>query len=107
MPIAHFHNIFPLISASALRACHEVDVPVLLTLHNYRHLCLNGQLIRNGDLCESCIGRRVAWPGVLHRCYRGSFRHSAAMAAMLLGNRMMSTWSKDVALFFGGERFFT
>lgn len=103
--IAHFHNIFPLISASALRACRELEVPAVVTLHNYRPLCLNGQLIRDEGLCESCLGRRVAWPGVLHRCYRGSVRYSAAVAAMLLGNRVMGTWSKDVSLFLAPSAF--
>lgn len=103
--VAHFHNIFPLISVSALRACRKLNVPAVLTLHNYRPLCMNAQLVRDGGVCESCIGRRIAWPGVLHRCYRGSFRYSAAMAAMLLGNRMMGTWSKDVALFLAPSAF--
>ena len=103
--VAHFHNIFPLISVSALRACRELNVPIILTLHNYRPLCLNGQLVREGRVCESCLGRRVAWPGVLHRCYRDSFQHSVAMAAMLLANRMIGTWSKDVALFLAPSAF--
>lgn len=103
--VAHFHNIFPLISVSALRACRELNVPAVLTLHNYRPLCLNAQLVREGGVCESCLGRRVAWPGVLHRCYRGSFRHSAVMAAMLLGSRIVGTWSKDVALFLAPSAF--
>src|ERR1700680_688325 len=33
--VAHFHNTFPLISVSAFRACREVGVPVIQTLHNY------------------------------------------------------------------------
>ena len=103
--VAHFHNIFPLISVSALRACSESNVPALVTLHNYRAMCLNAQLVRESSVCESCLGRRVAWPGVLHRCYRGSLRHSAVMAAMLFGNRMIGTWSKDVALFLAPSAF--
>ena len=103
--VAHFHNIFPLLSVSALQACHELNVPVLVTLHNYRSLCLNAQLARDGEVCESCVGRRVAWPGILHRCYRDSLPHSAAMAAMLVANRLQGVWWKDVELFLAPSAF--
>ena len=103
--VAHFHNIFPLISVSGLRACRELNVPALLTLHNYRLLCLNGQLARDGGVCEKCLGKRVPWPGVYHRCYRGSVPYSAAMAAMLLSSRIIRTWWKDVALFLAPSAF--
>ena len=103
--VAHFHNIFPLISTSAFRACRESRVPVILTLHNYRLLCVNGLLRRNGGECENCVGRRVPWPGVLHRCYRDSLGYSAAMAFMQFAQRVSGTWSRDVDLFIAPSEF--
>jgi hypothetical protein len=44
---------------------------VVMTLHNYRFLCLPAMFIRDGRICEDCLGR-TPWPGVLHACYRGS-----------------------------------
>ena len=32
---------------------------------------------RDGHLCHDCRGRALGWPGVLHRCYRGSAVQSA------------------------------
>ncbi len=53
--IAHGHNLFPLISPSVLYALKEYDIPVVMTLHNYRLLCLNGVFLKNnGRLCEDC-----------------------------------------------------
>src|SRR3984893_1247836 len=103
--VAHFHNIFPLISASALRACREAKVPVVQTLHNYRPLCVNGLLRRNGQECETCVGRRVPWPGVLHRCYRDSLGYSAAMACMQFTQRVSRTWWRDIDLFIAPSEF--
>ncbi|MGQ9621733.1 MAG: glycosyltransferase family 4 protein, partial [Bacteroidales bacterium] len=53
--IAHFHNIFYLISPSAYYACKKAGVPVVQTLHNFRIFCANGLLMRNGQVCEECV----------------------------------------------------
>jgi len=89
--IAHFHNTFPLISPSAYAACHDSGVPVVQTLHNYRFVCASATLYRNGFVCEKCLGRSP-WPGVLHRCYRGSSVGSTAVAWMLDRNRDRGTY---------------
>jgi glycosyltransferase involved in cell wall biosynthesis len=44
---------------------------VVLTLHNFRLMCLPATFLRNGRICEDCLGRKP-WPGVIHGCYRGS-----------------------------------
>src|SRR5215469_4862565 len=60
--IAHFHNIFPLISPAAYYACTQAGVPVVQTLHNYRLLCPAATFLHQGRVCEDCLGRAVAWP---------------------------------------------
>lgn len=97
--IAHFHNTFPLISPSAYWACEEAGVPVVQTLHNYRLLCPAATFYRNDRVCQDCLGKRIAWPGVMHGCYRGSRSQSAVVAAMSGTHRLLSTWTKKVAMF--------
>lgn len=83
--VVHCHNLFPMLSPSVLAAAG--DVPVVLTLHSYRLLCLSAVLVRDGRVCEDCVGR-APWPGVVHGCYRGSRGASAALAGSLaLGRR--------------------
>jgi glycosyltransferase involved in cell wall biosynthesis len=94
--IAHFHNTFPLISPSGYYACTAAGVPVVQTLHNYRLLCPAATLLRDGQICETCVGRSVPWPGVRHACYRGSIFQSAALAAMLFAHRTINTWRNKV-----------
>lgn len=53
--LAHFHNIWYLISPSAYSACADAGVPVVQTLHNFRFFCINGLLLRNSKICEECI----------------------------------------------------
>jgi glycosyltransferase involved in cell wall biosynthesis len=97
--IAHFHNTFPLISPAAYYACAEARVPVVQTLHNYRLLCPAATLLREGKVCEACLGRSVAWPGVAHGCYQGSRAATAAVAAMLLVHQVMGTWKEKVDVY--------
>src|SRR3954447_23697097 len=55
--IVHVHNTFPLLSPSVLRAAHRQALPVVASLHNFRLMCANGVLQRDGGPCESCVGR--------------------------------------------------
>lgn len=96
---AHFHNTLPLISPAAYHACAEAKVPVVQTLHNYRLLCPSATLMREGKVCEECLGRSVAWPGVVHACYRGSRAATAAVAAMVAVHRAMGTWQQKVEVY--------
>jgi glycosyltransferase involved in cell wall biosynthesis len=97
--VVHFHNTFPLISPAVYYACAEAGVPVVQTLHNYRLLCPAALFLRDGKVCEECLGWNVALPGMLHRCYRGSRIATAAVTAMLAVHRAMGTWREKVAVY--------
>jgi glycosyltransferase involved in cell wall biosynthesis len=90
--VAHFHNTLPLISPAAYYAARAEGVPVVQTLHNYRLICANAYLFRDGRVCEDCLGRSVPWPAVRHACYRGDRAATAAVAAMLTAHRAFGTW---------------
>jgi glycosyltransferase involved in cell wall biosynthesis len=97
--VVHFHNTFPLVSPAAYYAARAEGVPVVQTLHNYRLVCPNAILFRDGQVCEDCIGRTIPWPGVVHGCYRGSRLASAATAAMLSMHRLAGTWREAVDVY--------
>jgi glycosyltransferase involved in cell wall biosynthesis len=80
--VAHFHNTFPLISASGYAACRTHGVPVVQTLHNYRLVCAAGTYYRRGAVCELCRPGSP-WPAVRHRCYRSSAAASLGVSWML------------------------
>ncbi len=101
--ILHCHNLFPMLSPAVLRAARDGDAKVVVTLHNYRMLCLPATCIRDGEICELCL-RRVPWRGVVYRCYRGSLPGSAALAASLSMHRAIGSFD-DVSLFLPVSRF--
>lgn len=93
--VAHFHNTFPLISPSAYAACQDNGVPVVQTLHNYRLICANALLLRDGKPCEACVGTTLL-PALRYRCYRGSLPATGAIVWMLARNRWNGTYSRLV-----------
>ena len=97
--IAYFQNIFPLISPAAYHVAKAEGIPTVQTLRNYRLLCPNALLFRDGHPCEACVARRVPWPGVVHGCYRESRAASAAVAAMLTVHRLIGTWDTKVDIY--------
>ena len=96
--LVHVHNTFPLISPSLFWAADEARLPVVQTLHNFRLICPQAMLLRDGQVCERCVGR-APLPAVLHGCYRGSRPASAVLAGMLFLHRSMGTWTDKVDRF--------
>ncbi len=76
--VVHVHNLFPLISPSALIACKRSGIPVVMTVHNYRLICPNGLFLSHGEVCERCARGREYWC-VIRNC-EGSFPKSLGYA---------------------------
>lgn len=93
--VVHVHNVWFDLSASILGVPHDHGVPLVATLHNYRLMCLNASLYRDGSRCTDCVGRGIG-QGIVHRCYRGSMLPTVAAAAATTLHRRRRTWSRDV-----------
>ena len=91
--IVHVHNAFPRFSPSVLDGAADAGAAVVQTLHNYRAICANGLLLREGVVCEACVGR-IGWPAIRHGCYRGSAAGSAAVVAMQQAARLGKIWDR-------------
>jgi len=93
--LAHFHNIFYVMTPAVLDACKDQGVPVVLSVHNFRLVCLNGLFFRGGKPCEDCLpGSRVS--GIMHRCFRGSLALSVLAADMTDYHWRRKTWTDTV-----------
>lgn len=95
--VVHVHNVFPLISPWVVRVGNHHRVPVVQTVHNYRHSCVNGLHYRYNHVCTDCLDTRTNWPAVKHACYRGSYAQSVPM--VLSQDLHKRTWSEGVSRF--------
>ena len=90
--ILHIHNWFPLLSPSIIAAANEAGVPVVQTLHNFRMVCANGTLYRDGEVCQDCAGKALPLDGIAHACYSASRIGSALVSAAFSYHRFAHTW---------------
>lgn len=93
--VVHVHNTFPLISPAIYWVAARLQVPVLLTLHNFRLMCPQAMFLREGKVCEDCLGK-LPWRGALRGCYRESRLQSTVLASMVSLHRGLGTWQKKV-----------
>ncbi|MEG8988164.1 glycosyltransferase family 4 protein [Ignavibacteria bacterium 4148-Me] len=90
--VCHVHNTLALITPSVYYACKKIGVPIVQTLHNYRLICTNAYLFRNGKVCEECIGKSL-YNSVKHGCYRNSRLQTFVLARTIEWNKKKGTWN--------------
>lgn len=66
--VVHVHNMFPNWGGDWMTAWAP---RLVTTLHNYRSICANALLWRDGGDCTECLDRG-SFSAVRHRCYRDS-----------------------------------
>lgn len=91
--VMHVHNTSLLISPSIFWAARQQGIPVVQTLHNFRMACLSATFLRNGQVCERCLGR-APLEGVIRGCFRDSRAQSAILAASIMTHRWLQTPDK-------------
>jgi glycosyltransferase involved in cell wall biosynthesis len=96
--VIHVHNTFPLISPSLYWAAARERVPVVQTLHNFRLLCPQATFMRDGKVCQECVGK-LPWRAVTRKCYRKSALLSAVTFSMLATHRSIGTFQNQVGAY--------
>jgi glycosyltransferase involved in cell wall biosynthesis len=102
--LVHIHNFFPLLSPRLHVALAGRGLPLVQTLHNYRLLCANGMFLRDGEICELCLGPS-RMPALRHRCYRGSLPATLAVLRMQDAAIRSPEWRSSVTRFIALTKF--
>ena len=103
--VIHCTNTVPLVSPSVYDAADHEGVPVVQALRNYRFICPNGLLLRDGRVCEACVDKLVPWPAALHACYQDSRLFSAGVAATFALHRIRNGWTGNIDMYFAPSEF--
>ncbi len=91
--VVHVHNTVPLVSPSVYYAAWSLGVPVVQSIHNFRLLCPNGLLYRDGHICKECLEHGV-FRAARHGCYRGSRAQSLLLSAVIALHRLAGTYRR-------------
>lgn len=102
--VIHTHNTFPLISPSLYYAASRAKVPVVQTLHNFRLFCAQAMFMRDGKVCEDCLGK-IAWRGAIRGCYRDSKLQTAAVVGMQSLHRLLGTYRDKITRYIALNQF--
>jgi len=109
--IVHVHNLFPNFGTRWLREWRE---RLVATVHNFRPICANGLLFRDGHVCLDCPNGSPL-SSLRHGCYRNSRAQTLPITARNLGGLhhdsvfsesariiVLSDMARDIFSHFGG-----
>lgn len=94
--IFHIHNTFPLISSGAFKVAKRHNIPVVMTLHNYRLIYPNGLLLDNKNEIDLRTIEQTALVTVGQKVYRNSFLLTLILAVYIEFHRKRKTFKKNV-----------
>jgi glycosyltransferase involved in cell wall biosynthesis len=96
--IVHCHNIYHQLTPSIIGAAKRRNVPVVLTLHDYKTVCPVYLRLRSGHVCSDCLEGDF-FNVVRHRCAEGSLAKSALLYAEATVQRYLGSYeSVDILL---------
>lgn len=77
--LIHCFNIMTHISPSILFVAREKNIPVVISLNDYKHICPCYKLFHHGKICAECRGGNF-YHCVSHKCAHNSIAFSLASA---------------------------
>ncbi|GIU85499.1 MAG: glycosyl transferase [Acidimicrobiia bacterium] len=95
--VVHFHNVYHQLSPSVIDAVARRGVPSVMTVHDYKLVCPNYQLLAGGARCTDCVGGSLRSP-LTRRCKSGSLAASALLAAETALHRRLRVYDRLGAL---------
>ena len=96
--IVNVHNLYPFISPAALFECKKLNIPVVMTVHNFRLICPTGLFMRNGLPCETCLHKGNEWSCIRYNCEK-SLLKSVGYTLRNVYARWTGAYGKNVDAF--------
>lgn len=89
--VVHVHNTWFSLSPTVFRASTAHQIPTVTTIQNYRLVCPEAHLYRDGHPCTACVGG-FPFPGIKYRCYRDSAILSAISGFTTMLHKELGSW---------------
>lgn len=96
--LIHVFNIMSQISPSILIPAKHRNIPVVISLNDYKHICPNYKLYRKGEICEKCKGGKF-YHCLLDKCSHNSFSYSFASMLEAYVHEQMKIYENYISLF--------
>jgi len=103
--IVHIHNIYHQLSPAILFEIKKRNIPIVMTVHDFKIICPNHSLYHNGKIYDRCKNGKY-YQCFLDKCVKNSYAKSfLAMAEMYWHNCLLKTYKKNVDLYIAPSRF--
>ena len=103
--IVHIHNIYHQLSPAILFEIKKRNIPIVMTVHDFKIICPNHSLYHNGKIYDRCKNGKY-YQCLLDKCVKNSYAKSfLAMAEMYWHNCLLKTYKKNVDLYIAPSRF--
>jgi glycosyltransferase involved in cell wall biosynthesis len=101
--VVHLHTIYHQLSPSILKPLARRQIPVVMTLHDYKLICPTYARLDHGTPCDACLGGNFL-EAVQRRCKNNSVTASAALAFETAIHRLLGAYSA-ISVFICPSRF--
>ncbi|MHC2992530.1 hypothetical protein OB13_13415 [Pontibacter sp. HJ8] len=97
--VVHVHNFFPLVSPAVFYVARKLQVPVVMTLHNYRLVCPSALLYYKDKVQTENIHKTFPIGAIRQKVYRDSAVQTASVVLTTGLHKLLGTWQQKVDRF--------
>ncbi|MFT4031270.1 MAG: glycosyltransferase family 4 protein [Siphonobacter sp.] len=92
--VIHIHNWHFATGPIIIRTAKNHNIPVVLTLHNYRIICPSATFLINGKISTNSITAKFPWFAIKSKAYRDSYFQTFWLAFVVWFHKIAGTWKK-------------
>lgn len=92
--VVHIHNWHFASGPIIIRTIAKLNIPLVVTLHNYRILCPSGILLYKGKIFLENISTGFSWRTICKKVYRDSILQTFWLSLSIWVHNCLKTWDK-------------
>lgn len=102
--IVHLNNIYHQLSPSILHAIKKFNLPVVMSLRDYKMVCASYSMLVDGKPCEACCGGRY-FRVIKNRCVKNSLTKSTLCALEMYSHHKILHIYDSIKVFISPSKF--
>lgn len=96
--LVHLHNIYHQMSPSFLPLLKKkYNLPIVMTVHDYKLICPNYSMLSNGKVCEACMKNKY-YKAIGQACHKASRLTSGILAVEMTYHKLRGNYNNIDAL---------
>ncbi len=102
--IIHAFGVITQISPSIFDVARDFNIPLVVSLNDYKHLCPNSKMFHHNRLCEDCKGG-IFYKAIINKCSHDSYVYSIASSIESYVHSSLNIYKKNINLFLFASSF--